>query len=337
MSEFQNTYTAFRPKSLAEVLRWRREARRQARPRPPQAPIRVVRPDLEFLHRNAKAGPAMQPAVTWIGHATVLAQLGGINMLTDPIFSNRASPFGFIGPKRHVAPGVVLDDLPHIDLIVVSHNHYDHLDAASVDAFQRQPGGPPVVIAPLGLRAWFASRGIDSVELDWWQSHRFDAPVGPMEAMLVPAQHWSGRGLTDQMKTLWGGFAVFAPDCHLFFAGDTAYSRDFLDMRERFNERQSLENGGGFDMALLPIGAYEPRWFMASQHVNVEEALKIHDDLRAKRSLGIHWGTFELSDEALDDPPREVARLQAVGQTTAEEFFTMAIGETRMIPARQSL
>ena len=136
------------------------------------------------------------------------------------------------------------------------------------------------------------------------------------------------------MKTLWGGFAVFAPDCHLFYAGDTAYSRDFIDIQARFAERQSAANGGGFDIALLPIGAYEPRWFMAPQHVDVEEAIRIHRDLRAKRSLGVHWGTFQLSDEALDDPPLALLEQRKLQALSDEEFFVLAIGETRQFPPR---
>lgn len=332
---FQNNYAGFEPKSLADVLRWRWAAHRSGVPRPPRGPIPSMAPDLAFLQANARAGAAMRPAVTWIGHATVLAQLGGLNVLTDPVFSERASPLPFAGPKRHLPPGVGLAELPHIDLVLASHNHYDHLDAASVDALQRQPGGPPLFVVPLGVKAWLAGRGIaNAVELNWWTSHTVPAPAGPVEVTLVPAQHWSGRGLADRMKTLWGGFAVFAPDCHLFYAGDTAYSRDFIDIQARFAERQSAANGGGFDIALLPIGAYEPRWFMAPQHVDVEEAIRIHRDLRAKRSLGVHWGTFQLSDEALDDPPQallEQRRLQALSD---EEFFVLAIGETRQFPPR---
>jgi len=152
--------------------------------------------------------------------------------------------------------------------------------------------------------------------------------------MLVPAQHWSGRGLTDRMRTLWGGFAVMAPDCHLFFAGDTGYSRDFVDIRERLSHRQGDDDGGGFDLALLPIGAYEPRWFMSEQHVNVHEAVKIHRDLGAKRSLGMHWGTFQLTDEPLDEPPRVLAELRQAHGIDDDVFFTLAVGETRRLPRR---
>ena len=332
---FQNNHSEFKPKSLAEVLRWRFDAARNGLPRPPQTPIPRLSADVTFLNANARAGAAMQPAVTWIGHATVMAQLGGITLLTDPIFSMRASPTSFAGPRRHQPPGLALGELPHIDLVLVSHNHYDHLDSASVEALNRQAGGPPLFVVPLGLKGWLASRGIrHAVELDWWQSHRLTTHAREVEVMLVPAQHWSARGLNDQMTTLWGGFAVFADHCHLFYAGDTAYSRDFRDMRERFAERQSASQGGGFDIALLPIGAYEPRWFMASQHVNVEEAVKIHLDLGAKRSLGVHWGTFALTDEPLDEPPRVLVKERSARGLADHEFFTIAIGETHRPPPR---
>ena len=328
---FQNNYGEFTPRSLAEVLRWKWNASRLGLPPPPSTPIPQVAPDLAFLHANATAGAAMRPAVSWVGHATVLAQLGGLSLLTDPIFSERASPIGFVGPRRHQPPGIALDALPHIDLVLASHNHYDHLDAASVQSLNKQPGGPPVFVVPLGVGRWLADRGVrTAVELDWWQEHR----VAGVDVALVPAQHWSGRGLADRMKTLWGGFAVFAPDCHLFYAGDTGYSRDFADIRERFAARQTPAAGGGFDIALLPIGAYEPRWFMATQHVNVEEAVKIHRDLGAKRSLGVHWGTFELTDEALDEPPKALARIRAGEGVADDEFFVLAVGETRTMPPR---
>lgn len=332
---FRNNYGGFEPKGLAELLRWRWNAQRMGLPPPPATPIPAVAADLPLLHRNAAAGAAMQPAVTWIGHATVMAQLGGLTLLTDPIFSDRASPFSFAGPKRHQPPGMALHELPHIDVVLVSHNHYDHLDSASVDALRRQPGGSPLFIVPLGLKGWLAGEGIThAVELDWWQAQPVNTPRGAFEVTLVPAQHWSGRGLNDRMKTLWGGFAVLAGHCHLFYAGDTGYSRDFEDMRAHFAPRQRDEDGGGFDIALLPIGSYEPRWFMAQQHVNVEEALRIHQDLGAKRSLGVHWGTFELTDEPLDEPPRVLVRERAAKGLAEEQFFVMAIGETRLLPRR---
>ena len=280
----------------------------------------------------------MQPAVTWIGHATVLAQLGGINVLTDPHFSRRASPVSFMGPERQVDPGIALAALPRIDVVLISHNHYDHLDDASVRGLNAQAGGPPVFIVPLGLKAWFAELEIVSVvELDWWQSHTVAGPAGPVELVLTPMQHGSGRGLTDRMQTLWGGYAVFAPDLHLYFTGDTGYSKDFADIRERFAARQRPKAGAGFDLALIAIGAYEPRWFMATQHIDPAEALRIHHDLGAQRSMGIHWGTFELTDESLDEPPRRLARERSAQGVAADAFFVTAIGETRrLVPRRRT-
>jgi N-acyl-phosphatidylethanolamine-hydrolysing phospholipase D len=334
---FQNNYTEFEPRSLADVLRWKLSAAREGLPRPPAAPIPQVAPSLDFLHANA-SGPAQQPAVTWIGHSTVLAQLSGISMLTDPVFSERASPISFAGPRRHQPPAVALADLPHIDLVVVSHNHYDHLDRPSVEALGAQPGGPPLFAVPLGLAAWFTGIGLTNVvELDWWQSHSLAVPGrADVDVMLVPAQHWSARGVRDRMQTLWGGFAVLAPDCHLFFAGDTGYSRDFADIRDRLAARQGAAQGGGFDIALLPIGAYAPRWFMATQHIDVAEAVKIHLDIGAKRSLGIHWGTFELTDEPLDEPPRKLAMEREAQRLAEDAFFALAIGETRRLPPRRA-
>jgi N-acyl-phosphatidylethanolamine-hydrolysing phospholipase D len=330
---FQNNYVEFEPKGLLALARWKLDSSQKGLPPAPQQTTPAIVPDLGFIQSNARAGAAMQPAVTWIGHATVLAQLGGINALTDPMFSQRASPLSFVGSLRVNKPGLWLNELPHIDLVVISHNHYDHLDEASVMALARQAGGAPLFVVPLGLKPWFAARGITQVvELDWWQSHR----LGSVEVVLTPVLHWSGRGLTDRMATLWGGYALFAPQLHLFFAGDTGYSKDFHDIRQRFAERQGASQGGGFDIALLPIGGYAPRWFMATQHVNPQEAVQIHRDLGAKASLGIHWGTFELTDEALDEPPRELAAARRAQGVADKAFFTLALGETRRLPPRRA-
>ncbi|MFM7784334.1 MAG: MBL fold metallo-hydrolase, partial [Gammaproteobacteria bacterium] len=305
---------------------------RNGLPPAPSTPTPVVPAEVEFLQRNAVATSAMEPTVTWIGHASVLAQFSGLNVMTDPVFSQRASPVSFTGPMRAQPPGLTLAQLPRIDVVLVSHNHYDHLDEASVQALNAQPGGAPQFVVPLGLKAWFAERGITRVvELDWWDSHRLQGPAGEVEVVLTPAQHWSGRTLADRLATLWGGFAVFGPDLHFYYSGDTGYSPDFREIRRRFAARQTA---GGFDIALIPVGAYEPRWFMREQHVNPEEAVQVHLDVGARRSMGVHWGTFNLTDEALDEPPRALARaLQAKG-LGPDNFFLLAVGETRRLPRR---
>ncbi|MFO1328276.1 MAG: MBL fold metallo-hydrolase [Rubrivivax sp.] len=326
---FQNNHIEFSPRGLMALLSWRWQAWRAGLPPPPARPTPVVAPDLEFIHRNARAGDAMQPAVTWIGHATVLAQFGGRTLITDPMFSERASPFESFGPRRAQPPGLRPDQLPPVDLVLISHDHYDHLDEASVRTLQAQAGGAPLFVVPLGVGAWLRGWGVTRVvELDWWQTHR----DGALEVMLVPVQHWSGRGLLDRMHTLWGGFAVMAPDLHLFFSGDTGYSPDFREIASRLAERQ---RDGGFDIALLALGAYEPRWFMAQQHIDPDEAVRIHRELGAKRSLGVHWGTFELTDEALDEPPAALARARAAQGVADDAFFVLAVGETRRLPPRK--
>ena len=327
---FQNNYLEFEPKGLGELIKWRFEATRDGLPKPPRTPTPRVAPDLAFVRANAAAGMAMVPAVTWIGHASTLIQAGAVNVLADPVFSERASPLAFIGPKRHVAPGLALADLPHVDAVVISHNHYDHLDVASVKGLDAQAGGPPLFIVPLGVKAWLADLGItNAVELDWWQGTR----VGAVEIVFTPSQHWSGRSLSDRMETLWGGYAIFAPDFQLYFAGDTAYSKDFADIHARFAERHGA--GRGFDLALIPIGAYEPRWFMRPQHVDPTESVQIHRDVAAMHSIGIHWGTFELTDESLDEPPQALARAARAAGLSDDAFAVMAIGETRRFAPRR--
>ena len=326
---FQNNYVEFEPKGIAALLKWRMEAVRAGVPKPPEQATPRVAPDIAFLRANASAGAAMVPSLTWIGHASTLIQAGGASILTDPMFSERASPLGFVGPKRHVAPGLAIAELPHIDAVVISHNHYDHLDEASVKALAAQAGEPPLFVVPLGLKAWLAGVGIaNAVELDWWQSAR----IGAVEIVLTPVQHWSGRSLTDRMETLWGGYAIFAPDFEVFFAGDTAYSKDFADIHAHFAARHGA--GRGFDLALIPVGAYEPRWFMSGQHVDPTEAVRIHQDLGAERSVGIHWGTFQLTDEALDEPPQALARAARQAGLGDDVFTVMAIGETRRFAPR---
>lgn len=336
---FQNNYSASVTRSLGDLLRWQWDKRRQNLPPPPAAPTPVQAPDMAAIRAYAPAfaAPATAsppPAITWVGHASMLVQAGGLNVLTDPVFSQRASPVQFIGPSRAQPPGIALADLPPIDVVLLSHNHYDHLDADSVQGIAARAaaaGGATLFLVPLGLKSWFASRGITNVvEMDWWDSHVYRG----VEFNFTPVQHWSARGPGDRSQTLWGGYAVFAPDLHWYFSGDTGYSKDFLDTRARFAGRHTAARGGGFDLALIAVGAYEPRWFMSGQHVNPVEAVQIHQDLGAKRSVGVHWGTFELTDEPLDQPPKDLAAARAAQGLKDEDFSVMAVGETRVLPPR---
>lgn len=322
---FQNNYTAFEPKGLWAVLQWRLDASRQGLPPPPQTPTPTVAPDLAFVQANARAGTAMVPAVTWIGHASALLQVAGLNLLVDPVFSERASPVSFAGPKRAQPPGLTPAQLPRIDAVLISHNHYDHLDRDSVRALAAQPGGAPLFVVPLGVKAWMAQEGIGRVvELNWWQT----TTLGNAEFMLTPAQHWSGRSLTDRLTTLWGGFAILTPGFNAIYTGDTGYSKDFQDIHARLKPKLT---DGRFDFAMIPVGAYEPRWFMTTQHVNPAEAVQIHRDLASRQSLGVHWGTFELTDEALDEPPKALAAARTAAGLTAQDFYVLAVGETRKL------
>jgi N-acyl-phosphatidylethanolamine-hydrolysing phospholipase D len=333
---FRNNYIGSVTKSLGDLLRWQLQRIRNRLPPAATVPTPQVTADLDFIARNARAGSGMIPAVTWIGHATMLVQAGGLNVLTDPIFSMRASPVQFAGPARAQAPGIALRDLPHIDVVVISHNHYDHLDRASVATLANQAGGVPLFLVPLGLKSWLEQLGITrAIELDWWDSYAHEGAAGhPVNFHFTPAQHWSGRSLSDRNRTLWGGWAVFGADLHWFFSGDTGYSKDFADTRERFAARQTLRQGGGFDIALIAVGACLPRWFMKDQHVDLEEAVQIHLDLGAKRSVGVHWGTFALADDPLDQPLHELAGVRDTKGVAEEAFFLMPVGATRRLPRR---
>lgn len=330
---FQNNYTDATDKSRLDLLRWVYERQRDGLPKPPQTLTPIVAPDMAFVAANQ--GAAQQPAITWIGHATMLVHIGGLTVLTDPIFSERASPVQFAGPKRYQPPGIALANLPHIDAVLLSHNHYDHLDTASVKALNAQAGGPPLFIVPLGVKKWFAEQGITRVQqMDWWDTTTVKTAAGQVDVHFTPVQHWSARGLSDRRATLWGGYALLAKDFHLYFSGDTGYSQDFADTQKHFAAQQTEALGGGFDMALIAVGAYEPRWFMKDQHVNPEEAVQIHLDLKAKRSVGVHWGTFDLTDESLDQPPKDLDAARAAKNLPQAAFDVMAIGQTVKVPRR---
>jgi len=310
---FRNTYP--HPPRGAGFWRWKWDQIVSGLPEKPDGGYRF-----DTARTDPAPQPSLQPAVTWVGHATVLLRVGGRYVLTDPQFSERASPVSIAGPKRVVPASPPIDQLPHIDAVVISHNHYDHLDLDSVTKLAGQKGGSPRFFVPLGLKDWFERRGIgDVVELDWWQKADYQG----LEFTFVPVQHWSKRTLLDENLSLWGGWVVRDPGFSFFFAGDTGYSMDFSDIGKRF---------GGFDLAAIPIGAYAPRWFMRVQHLDPAEAVRVHRDVRARQSLGIHWGTFYgLTDENLYEPPQRLAEERKKAGLAEEEFFVLKHGETRAL------
>ncbi|GID05568.1 MBL fold metallo-hydrolase [Pseudomonas sp. 008] len=270
---------------------------------PRKAPVPCVETDLVAI--ASPPGPGEGARLTWIGHASWLVQLEGKSFLIDPIFGDLA-----LGPGgRNVPAGVLPENLPPIDAVLITHNHYDHLDLPSV----QQVGAP--VIAGLGMQAFLAKKGIPASELNWWES----AELGSAKVSFVPARHYSRRGLTDANETLWGGFVVEGSSASVYHSGDTGYFDGFREIGRRFP---------AIDAALLPIGAYEPAWFMRAQHMNPEEAVQAYLDLGARSFFAMHWGTFKLTYEPLDEPPvRLAAEWERLG-LTASEKRVLAVGET---------
>jgi N-acyl-phosphatidylethanolamine-hydrolysing phospholipase D len=253
------------------------------------------------------------PTVTWIGHATMLVRMGGMAFLTDPMFSEYASPLPLLGPSRLQPPGASLDEIGRVDFVTLSHNHYDHSDLPSIRALAAR--GVRFVV-PLGLGALVRSAGGEATELDWWQS----VSIGALTVHCVPAQHFSRRGVTDGDATLWAGWVVEDGTRRFYHAGDTGYFAGFAEIGRRF---------GPIDLAALPIGAYEPAAMMHTVHVNPEEAVQAALDVGARRILATHYGTFDLADEPVDEPPRRFlaeASLRGLGEDRA---WVMPVGETR--------
>jgi N-acyl-phosphatidylethanolamine-hydrolysing phospholipase D len=255
----------------------------------------------------------------------VLLQFDGLNVLTDPVFSQRASPLQWIGPRRIMDPALSIDALPPVDVVLLSHNHYDHLDKPAVKRIAR--AHPHATwIAPLGLGAYIRGWGVgEIVELDWWQETTIDG----LRVTATPARHFSARRLGDRNKSLWCGFAIESKGTRAYFAGDTAYHPEFGEIGARC---------GPFDFVMVPIGAYDPRWFMHIVHVDPEEAVQIYEDVVASHvgaprpiMLAIHWGTFRLTDEPMDEPPqRAIARWRAAG-LDEKRLWIARFGETRSL------
>lgn len=291
------------PNAGAQVFQWAVVDKVTGRRRrsPSSAPMPSVKPDLALL---AKAPAVGEPArLTWIGHASWLVQVDGVSLLIDPVFSKRIS--GIV--PRNVAAPLQAKELPRIDATLVTHSHYDHYDRPSVNAARAR------VITGTGLGA---AMDLPASELGWWDTERVSDTV---RATFVPSQHWSRRGLFDTNETLWGGFVIEGKAARIYHSGDTAYFEGFAEIGKRFP---------GIDAALLPIGAYDPAWFMEKQHMNPEQAVQAFVDLKAERFVAMHWGTFKLTDEPLDEPPR---RLRAEWQRRGlppEALHIPAVGAT---------
>jgi L-ascorbate metabolism protein UlaG (beta-lactamase superfamily) len=263
--------------------------------------------------------PGERMLVTWIGHATVLVQTQGLNILTDPIWSERASPFSFIGPKRVRAPGIRFEDLPRIDLVLVSHNHYDHMDLPTLRRLWDRDR--PRVVTSLGNDTILKRRGIGAVAADWGRSVAIAAGVS---VVVERVHHWGSRWGTDRNRSLWSGFTVRLPGGNLFFAGDTG--------RGDGSWPRDAARDGPFRLAILPIGAYSPREIMQSNHMNPDEAVAAFQRLGGRTALGVHWGTFQLTFEGIDDPPTQLRQALKAKGIAANRFLATEVGQTVEVP-----
>ena len=253
--------------------------------------------------------------VTWIGHSTLLIQLEGKTILTDPVWSRRVGPVGWAGTSRATEPGIPLSKLPPIDIVLISHNHYDHLDEATIVQLAKNPHTKFFV--PLRVRDWFEDRGISNVqEFDWWEGASF----GHLKIFCTPAQHFSGRWLTDHDETLWCSWVVTGSKKRIFFGGDSGYFTGFARIGTAF---------GPFDLAMIPIGAYAPRELLKTKHMHPSESVQAFLDVRGKKMVAIHWGAFKQTDEPLDEPPRILREEIKKRSLNDDDFWTLMIGETR--------
>ncbi len=299
--------------------RWQRERLAAGLPKPPREGY------AEFARRWRVtpdfSQPGTAPVAWWLGHATVLLRIGGLHVITDPHLTGRASPLSFLGPRRHVPVPATTAELPKVDVVLLSHNHYDHLDHGSIRALLKR--NPELVCyVPLGLASWFHRRGVKHVhELGWWDKHGHQG----LEIHCVPAQHWSNRILIDRNQSLWCGWVLKDRSFNFYFSGDTGYSPHLAEIGMRL---------GSPDLAALPIGAYAPRWFMRTQHVDPPEAVQLHRELKVRHSLAIHWGTFELADDSLDEPVELLQKAMAEDGLSDKDFWIIRQGESRPVPLK---
>ncbi len=255
--------------------------------------------------------------VTWVGHATTLVQMDGMNILTDPIWSERCSPVSFAGPKRYSSPGIDIENLPKIDLVLISHNHYDHMDLPTLQILQSK--FKPFFFVGLGNKKFLKEEGLENVEeLDWWEERQ----IQNLKVVFTPTQHFSARGIFDRDKTLWGSYVVQSKNNSFYFAGDTGYFSGFREIGKKFPD---------IDIAILPIGAYEPRWFMKAIHMNPLDSANAFQDLGAKKMVPMHYQTFVLTDEALDEPLRLIHQEFSDRKWDKKNLLDLKIGETRFL------
>lgn len=310
-SDHFNGKTFFNPglpseRGWLDVLRWQFTSRRATWPRW----VEIAPPPLPAVPRDDRV------AVTWVNHSTFLLQTARGNLLTDPVFSDRVSPVPWAGPRRVHAPGVAFQSLPKIAAVLLSHDHYDHCDAPSLRRLAREH--QPVFIAPLGHRELLAGFGATRIiELDWWQTHE---PWSGLTVTVTPSRHWSRRSIGGTNRRLWGGFYLHAGAHRVWFLGDSGYDADLF--------REIGRRGGAPDLALIPIGAYAPRWFMQPAHMNPAEAIRTHQDCGARRSVAMHWGSFQLTDEGRDEPAQALEQARVAAGLAAEHFRVLAPGES---------
>ena len=303
-----------RPHNFGDFLKWVRNRERG------------FWPDWMESEYGAPPPPRLevdQFRVTFINHATTLLQIGGMNILTDPVWGDRVSPVSFAGPKRHRAPGIRFEDLPNIDFVLISHNHYDHVDEETLQRLAEEHD--PIFFVPLGNSALLERLGIEnSNDMDWWDAVQL-TPELRLES--VPAQHFSGRSFQDRDATLWSGYVLETSHHCVYFAGDTGYGRHFKQIAERHPK---------IDLALLPIGAFLPLWFMSPVHISPEEAVKAHRELGARRSMAIHFGTFALGDDGVHQPVMNLRSAKREAGLTEEDFWVLEEGEGREVPKSSS-
>lgn len=317
---FQNPWPTWRPPSITNIFKF--GLSQDNSKVPSKQELDLVLP---VLTPRFQEPPAEGVRVTWLGHSTVLLQMQGCNVLTDPMLSERASPSQLLGPKRFREAPCTVAQLPQLDAVVISHNHYDHLDFNTVNQLNARFDDSLRWFVPQGLSSWMSQMGCeDVVELDWWHSGHIAAADADISFVFTPAQHWCKRTINDDNKVLWGSWCIISPQYRFFFAGDTGYCDVFKQIGQVY---------GPFDVAAIPIGSYEPRWFMKYQHVNPEEAVLIHKDVRSRSTLAVHWGTFTLANEYYLDPPVKLRESLDRHSISPREFFTLKHGESRLLHA----